>query len=379
MLIYLGLAALAVFGSALLLPVLGEPSLLAITHMVFAAAILPLIFGAISHFVPVLTRSSGAHRAVLLAPLLLQVTGFLAFLHFYGDVGTVTLNAAAGVALLVSIAYVGWLLSRARNTFGIPHPGWRWYLAAVVFLACGLSLVPAMTIWPAWRQEFRLLHVHFNMLGFIGLTAIGTLQVLLPTVLSGPDAEAAARLRSDLPWAIGGVLATSFGAAFWWPLSLLGAGLLFYVTWRLGLSWLRRYGWRTIVDDGASAALATALCGFMLFLVFGVAHGVGLLSGHDAVPAFMVAFLWPLVSGALSQLLPVWRFPGRRTEERDQMRAQLVTGGAPRALLFISAGGLLAFGYDEGLWLAATGLLSFLYVLIRAFFIQGSVGYNNII
>lgn len=241
------------------------------------------------------------------------------------------------------------------------------YLAAVAFLLVGLALVPAMTFWPAWRQELRLLHLHLNTLGFIGLTAIGTLQVLLPTVLSGPDSEAAARLHSDLPHAVAGVLLCGLGAAFCWPLSMLGAALLSYVGCRLGRSWLRRYGLRTIFDDGASAALATALCGFLLLLVFGLAHGAGLISGHDAVSAFMTAFLLPLLSGALSQLLPVWRFPGRRTMQREQMRELLVAGGAIRALLFISSGSLLALGYREGLWLSAAGLLFFLYALIRTF------------
>ena len=46
MLIYLGFAALAAFASALVLSLFGEISLLATTHLVFAAAALPLIFGA---------------------------------------------------------------------------------------------------------------------------------------------------------------------------------------------------------------------------------------------------------------------------------------------------------------------------------------------
>lgn len=374
MLIYLGFAALAAFASALVLSLLGEISLLATTHLVFAAAALPLIFGAISHFMPVLTRTGEAPRAVLLVPFLLQVAGLLAFLYFRGAVATTVLHAAAGTALLVALAYAGWLLARARKTFGTPHPGWRWYFAAVVFLAFGLALVPAMDYWPQWRLALRLLHVHFNLLGFVGLTAIGTLQVLLPTVLSGPDAEATQRLRTDLPWAVGGVLATSLGAAFWWPLSLAGAAMLFCVVWHLGSAWYSRYGLLTLLADGAAAALVAALFGFVLFLLIGVAHAFGLLSGHDAVPGFMAAFLLPLVSGALSQLLPVWRFPGKATPERARMRDLLASGGLVRALFFIASGFLLALGYEEGFWLAAVGLLHFGAVLVRAYFFSAPIG-----
>ena len=370
MLIYLGICALIAFGYALALLLIGEASVLASTHLVLAVGILPLIFGAIAHFVPVLTRSGAASRAVWLVPLALQLAGVLAFLYFSGAVGSGALHAAAAIALVACIGFSGWLMFRARRTLGPPHPGWRWYLAALVMLALGLALVPAMAIWPESRQGLRLLHLHLNTLGFIGLTAVGTLQVLLPTVLSGPDAEATARLRSDLPFAVAAVLLIAAGAAWWWPGSLLGSVVFAYVAGRLGWSWWRRYGWRTLVGDGASAALAAALGGFLLLLVLGVAHGFGLLNGHDAVAAFIAAFLLPLVTGALSQLLPVWRYPGRRTAARDRMRGKLASGGALRAVLFVAAGVLLAGGLDVGLWLAAVALLFFVYGLIRALLVD---------
>jgi hypothetical protein len=367
MLIYLGICAAIAFGYGFLLLLVGEASVLASAHLVLAVGVLPLIFGAMAHFVPVLTRSGAAPRFVALAPLALQFAGGLAFLYFSGGAGNAALHVAATIALAVCVGFVGWLVSRARRTLGQPHPGWRWYLASLAALALGLALVPLLTLWPESRQALRLLHLHLNLLGFIGLAAIGTLQVLLPTVLSGPDADAAARLRSDLPWAVGGVLAVAFGAAFWWPLAPLGALLLAGVTCRLGGAWWRRHGLRALVGDGA-AGLVAALCGFLLLLIFGVAHAVGLMDGHDAVPAFFAAFLLPLVTGALSQLLPVWRYPGRRTAVRERMREVLVYGGAFRAALFIAGGVLLAAGWRGGLWPTAVALLLFLFALLRAFF-----------
>ena len=367
MLIYLGVCAFVAFGYAFALLQSGGASVLASTHLVFAIGVLPLIFGAIAHFVPVLTRSGAAPRAVGLAPLPLQLAGGLLFLYFSGALGNGALHAAAAIVLVVSLGFAGWLVLRARQTLGQPHPGWRWYLASIAVFIVGVALVPAMTYWPESRQVLRLLHLHLNTLGFIGLTAIGTLQVLLPTVLSGPDADAAARLRSDLPWALGGVFAVAIGTALWWPLSLLGALLLAGVVGRLGRSWWHCYGLRPLVNDGASAALTAALCGFLLLLALGVAHGFGAMSGHDAVSAFIAAFLLPLVTGALSQLLPVWRYPGRRTAVRDQMREVLIYGGVVRAALFIAGGVLLAFDSSYGLWLTVVALLLFLRALLRAF------------
>lgn len=368
MLIYLGLSAVTVFLATFLLLHFGSPSFLAAAHLVFAVGILPLIFGAITHFVPVLTRSGKAHRGVLLAPLLLQLAGLLVFLHFYGVVGRWALHAAAASALLTALAFAGWLLLRARRTLGKPHPGWRWYLAAIAVLSLSLLLVPAMALWPEAHRELRLLHLHLNTLGFIGLTAIGTLQVLLPTVLSGPDAEAAARLRRDLPFAVGGVLAVALGSALWLPLALVGAVLLLSIGLRLGIAWWRRYGVCKIARDGASAALAAALSGFLLLICLGVMHAFRIVDGQHAVPAFVAAFLLPLVTGALSQLLPVWRYAGPRSAAREHMRTVLVCGGGLRSVFFVAGGLALAVGNNEGIWLAAAGMVSFLFGIVRSFF-----------
>lgn len=374
MLIYLGGCALAVCAIALALH--GQASVLLTTHLVLALAVMPLIFGAIAHFVPVLTRSGTAPRAVRLAPVLLQLAGGLVVAYFAGTAGEGALHAAAGTALTVSAGFCLWLVLRARRALGRPHPGWAWYLAALAVLAGGLALVPAMSYWPASRQALRLLHLHLNTLGFIGLTAIGTLQVLLPTVLSGPDAEASERLRRDLPLALAGVLAVAVGAAGWPPLALPGAAVLAYVAGRLGLSWRRRYGLRTLFGDGASASLTASLGAFLLLLIFGVAHACGVMEGRDAVAAFIAAFLLPLVSGALSQLVPVWLYPGRRTARRDRMRAALVRGGALRSTLFFGAGVALAFGFEQGLWPAAAGLLHFVVSSGRALVVRDRVADN---
>jgi hypothetical protein len=363
-LIYLGLSTIATFLAALVLLRFGEESPAAVTHLVFVIGIVPLIFGAITHFVPVLTRSGRAPRSLLLAPLGLQLAGWLAFLDFRGEMPAVA--AAALGALLLAAFLAGWLVLRARRTLGRPHPGWRWYLAAVVFLSMALVLVPAMSWWPEARPELRLLHLHLNTLGFVGLTALGTLQVLLPTALSDPDPDAAKRLQHDLPYAIGGVLMAAFGAAFWLPAALAGAALLASMGLAIFAAWLRRYGGKALATDGVAAPLVGALCGFLLLLALGMAHGLGILAGRDAVPAFVVAFLLPMVTGALTQLLPVWLHRGKRTPTRDRMHAALRRGGVLRALLFGLGGIVLGLGISEGIWSAVLGLLSFTIVLIRS-------------
>lgn len=372
MTIYLGLSAVAVFVAAFLLLLSGEIPFLAAAHLVFALGVLPLIFGAIAAFVPVLTRGRRAHPAVALAPLLLQAAGLSAFLYFDGLAGKGALHGAAGLDLLLALIVAVWLVLRARTTLGQPHPGWIWYLTALLMLSLALAAVLAMDALPDAYRELRLLHLHLNTLGFVGLAALGTLQVLLPTALGVPDSGAATRLRFTLWPAAGGVLAVGLGAAFSPPLALFGTLLLLFVGVRVGADWLRLYGLRGLLGDGAAIALSGALLGFLLLMAFGLAHGFKLLDGRDAATAFVAIFLLPLVSGALTQLLPVWRWPGPRHPPKDRMRSALAIGGGVRSLLFLLGGTIVALGNAEGLWLAAAGLLLFVVRLGKAFASAGA-------
>ena len=370
MLIYLGLSALATFVTALVWLPLGLSSLPAVAHLLLTVGLMPLIFGVITHFVAVLTRSGGAPRNLLLAPILLQLAGGLAFLGFIGEAPAAALSAAASGTLVLAAALAGWMILRARRALGTPHPCWRWYLTAISLLCIAMLLVPAMACWLQARNALRLLHLHLNVLGFVGLTALGTLPVLLPTVMNSADATAASPLRRNLPPAVGGVLMIAVGAAVWVPLALAGALLLAAVVLSLAHASLARHGWRRLFGDGAASALSGALAGFLLLLGLGAGHAVGALDGRDSLVAFIAGFLLPLVTGALTHLLPVWLLRGKRTPRRDRLHVALRRGGVQRALLFLAAGALLGNGVGAGVWPALLGLLHFLGTLLQALWVH---------
>ena len=73
-LIYLGCSAIIAFALAMALGLAGAPPA-AVAHAAFAIGAMPLIFAAMSQFVPVLTRSGGAEPAVHRLPLVLQAAG----------------------------------------------------------------------------------------------------------------------------------------------------------------------------------------------------------------------------------------------------------------------------------------------------------------
>lgn len=372
MLIYLGVCAILAFLASIVAAfaaVLPAPTL----HIAFAAGAMPLIFGAIIHFVPVLTRSGIPARAIHYLPLAVQLAGIVTPLGLAGLLPQWSLHAAATITIAVAFTLILWTSRRLRTTLGMPHPGARWYGATLMCLFLAVSLVPVWLAIPELRPALRLFHLHLNTLGFIGLAALGTLPVLLPTALGRPDSTAGSRLLSDLPIAAGGAVLVAAGAtgAVW--LAVMGALLLAWVAGRNLLAWQSCFGFRTIVGAGRTASavsLAAATAGFMLLLLAGIAHGIGWIAARPALAAYVALFLLPLVTGALSQLLPVWRYPGSDSPMRRAMSLRLARGGRVRAALFIAGGLLLALDRSLGIFPAALGLALFALALVRSLWLD---------
>lgn len=369
MLVYLGVCAVVCLLGAAVGAVLAVPPA-STFHLAFAGGAMPLVFGAVIHFVPVLTRSGSPARALDWLPLPVQGAGLSAALALGGWIPYGVLHAAALIVSVAAGIMVLWIGRRMRATLGSPHPGVRWYGAAMLCLFFAVSLVPVWMGLPGLRTALRLFHLHLNTLGFIGLAALGTLPLLLPTVLGKPDPQAAVRLRADLLPAICGVLLLAAGAAGALWLALIGALLLGAVVIRNLQAWQRAFGLKQIVDAGRTAPLCAATLGLLLLLGAGVLHALGRVPPRPAIAGFLALFLLPLVTGALAHLLPVWRHPGRDSERRRRLMARLAWGGQWRALLFLCGGGLLVADILAGWGVVLAGVLLFVVVLIRALFLD---------
>jgi hypothetical protein len=377
MLVWLGICAVVAF-AATLLAAFHAVSPAPTFHIVFAAGAMPLIFGAILHFVPVLTRSSHPPRAIRYLPLAVQAAGVATPLALAGLLPQWSLHVAASTAALAALILLVWTTRRLRSAFGAPHPGARWYGAALLCLFLAVTLVPVWLSLPELRPALRLFHLHLNTLGFIGLAALGTLPVLLPTTLGHPDPQAGVRLHHDLLWAIAGAILIAAGSAataLW--LALPGAVLLAATAARSLHAWQRCFGLRALLGAGATASLAAATTGFLLLLLAGAAHGLGWLPARPSLAAFVSVFLLPLVTGALSHLLPVWRFPGVATARRAALALHLARWGGVRVLLFATGGILLLFDQAAGLYCAGAGLALFVMALLHAFWLDSAKGSDD--
>ena len=310
-------------------------------HLVLAVGVMTLITAAMQHFVPVLTRSRGPGRWTARLPWLMLAAGGLVLLVFAGRLDFSHVAVAAALALAGVIGMLVWMRDKARRALGTPHPGLAWYVAAMACLGLGLIAAAAMPWLPAWHAELRAFHVHINLYGFIGLTAIGTLQVLMPTAANRADPAVNARLRDDLKWALAGSLILAGGQALWPPLAWLGGALWFWVIARMALAWWQLHRARILAWHGAELVLAAALLGFACSLA-GVLLG---LENLMPLTIFLPGFLMPLVVGAAGQLGPVWIEAGRSLARHAEDRARITRWNSFRALLFLTAAMLPLLGF----------------------------------
>jgi hypothetical protein len=331
--------------AALLAARQGTPALAA--HIGFAMGVMPLILAAMSYFVPVLTRGEGAGAAAWLPPLLALAGGILLVVALATDYSNFFISLAALLALGAALGLAAWAMHRTRRMVGRRHPGIDWYFAALGLLLLALCAVLAMPWFPDQRAQLRLFHLHANLLGFVGLTALGTLQVLLPTCLGLTDPAAARRLRRDLKWAVAGSLLIAIGASSLLPAALAAAatplaavgGLLYIaVVLRMLIEWVMRFRGALLAPHSAAASLLAAALGLGCLLLLSLPHGLGYLSGRAAVAGFVIAFLLPLVSGAAAQLLPIWLRPGVQGPWHVQLRRRLSRWSALRGFALLLAG-----------------------------------------
>jgi hypothetical protein len=361
-----GLTLLALVCSALLaLSGVGSP--LAVAHLAFAVGIVPLIFAAMMHFIPVLTRTGEPDRRLIMLPSAAQASGLIVVAAMQNWLPYTVVYLAAAIHLVFAAILLNWIAQRVRAALGSPHPGWRWYAVALGCLMLALSAIVLMPLWPSYGRALRIFHLHLNTLGLLGLAALGTLPVLLPTALGLADPEAGSWLRRRLWLVASGALMVATGAAIAWPFAAPGTALMLVAGLGLLGQWGRRFGIWPLVRDGITASLLAAVAGLLLTLAAGLLHGAGMIPTRPSLLAWACGFLLPLVSGALSQLLPVWRWPGAETTARRLMRQKLASSGSVRAGLFVSSALAFLSGLDVlGAALAAFGLALFLIALLQA-------------
>lgn len=365
LLITLLLITLTVFVSGLLLPqfIPARPS--APLHLIFALGIMPLILGAMTYFVPVLTRTRNA-SFLALAPALLALVagGLVSFSLFYAFS---VYPFAAVIGLMAVIWKISWIGQRKKEMLGKPHPGLLWYQLALGALLLGLTAILAGYFLPDHWTAIRRLHLHINTLGFIGFTALGTLRVLLPTTGHYADPQAGEWLIRQWPWLMSGTLLIAVGATWFTTLAFLGliCWLRPLVPLLKGLLITHRQAvWQT---NGATTPLAGAVLGLLLLILSGGAHSLGWIAPSQTTLAFIPLFLLPLVTGAATHLLPLWITKAQQRDREQLLRIILGQYSIWRTVLFMLGGLFILLGHTAGLFFILVGLGHFILLVLKIF------------
>lgn len=249
-------------------------------------------------------------RLVLLnAGVLVVVAGVLASVW--------PLTVAGATAVLLAVAWHGAsLVTRLRAAlparFAVTV---RYYVASAALLPLGITVgvVLARVQTDPWHERLLVAHASVNLLGWIGVTAVGTLVTLWPTMLRTRVAVGSERAAARaLPVLVLGVLVAGGGALGDVRL-LAAAGFALYLA---GLALMAR----PFVDAArrhppqgfatySVAAASLWLTGCLLVLVVAIATA-GSWAQADArftwlTPFLAAGFGAQLLLGALSYLVPV--------------------------------------------------------------------------
>lgn len=165
----------------------------------------------------------------------------------------------------------------------------------------------------SWQPRIALAHLHANLLGWVGLTIIGTLVTLWPTVLrTQMHEDAIAKAKLGLKFLLTGILGAIIGALANAPL-ILALGLFVYLVGAiialLPSALLLR---RRLPDRSSSWMLFTGSLGLAMLLLGDMylstvkqdSEGI-LLEIESHLILVFTLWLLPILLGALTYLLPV--------------------------------------------------------------------------
>lgn len=313
-----------------------------------------LVLGAAGHsilvwsryFADTLVRLPATPRRVQSQRLLVFNLGvLLVAVGVPGELWWLVVVGALGVA-----AAVGWhvasLVRGLRTGFASRFSGTIWfYIAAGILLLVGITLGTWLATDPGEPLHTRLqvAHVAVNLLGWIGLTVLGTVVTLGPTMLRTRIVEGAEEhARRALPVLLAGILVI-VAAAWADVVALVAAGVLLYAAGAALIAWpLARTAVRKPPATFATWSLGAGLVWLLALLLaltaqvtWGVSHGGSWLdvgeSFEHLTPYLVAGFVAQVLLGAMSYLIPVVMGGGPaavRSTNRD-----LDAGGALRVSL----------------------------------------------
>lgn len=290
-------------------------------HLLLAGTAVLAISGASQLFTITWSAAVPPDRRLVRAQRIAAFTGAV------GAVGGVSaglrwLAAAGGALLVVSLGLLAFILVSTirRSLLRRFDLSARFYLLAAACGAVGVSLGAVMGALPETRIDLRLVHLHLNLAGLVGITVLGTVPTFLPTLahhkaVSRGEAVVAWRsaVAGSVLWAAGLVgpapRVVGAGSAL---VAVAGILLLGGILARLPGKAMRRGGLAFVAVAGGTAWLLVWMVADTVLLLAGDPRGAD--GGWLAVVA--VAGVAQVLVGAFRYLVPVVTRRRRRARER---------------------------------------------------------------
>lgn len=247
--------------------------------------------------------------------LLMAVGALLVFAGFPGGVW-VAVVIGAGFVTIAVVWHGFYLATRMRRAM----PGRfriviRYYIAASAMLPIGASfgVLLAYGFGDVWRGRLMIAHMTFNLLGWIGLTVVGTLVTFWPAMVRARMDERSERLATHVLWPlIAGIVIVAGGAVA----GLASVSLVGVAVYGLSLAWWGRTlrtpvalkGIREFAPASVGAAGVWAFVGITwLGVLLAISDTWPEVTDRLVAMAPLLAFGFALqiLMGALSYLLPI--------------------------------------------------------------------------
>lgn len=258
------------------------------------------------------------HRGTQVRRIFILNAGILVLMiGMVGQLSVPGLYAATVVGALIVGSMVAWhgiyLLKQVRQAlpsrFGVTI---RFYIVAALLLPLGAAF-GGMIAYPnlsgTLHSQFLLAHEVVNVLGFVGITAVGTLVTFWPTMLRTKMVDKALTHSLRALYLMCGGLALTVVGAILGMRPLAAAGLVVYLVALLIVAWVMV---RTLRTKRPNEYPPMSVGMGFLWLIIGVATTAYLvatvpfaqLDMRAVTPIFVVGFLLQLLLGAMSYLLP---------------------------------------------------------------------------
>lgn len=226
-----------------------------------------------------------------------------------------------------------------------------------------------------WQSRIALAHLHANLLGWVGLTIIGTLVTLWPTVLRTqmhPKAISAAKL--GLKFLVVGVLGSVLGSLSDWSWVLAASIVIYLLGAVITLTPAALLMRKRLPDRSSSWMMLTGSAG-LVFLLIGDFTLVEMHRNSEKILSsiethlLLIFTLWllPILLGALTHLLPV--VLGRGPASNRELESILNFGWQWRIFLLPLSSVFQIFSarfHDVGRLIAAVALGVFLLLALVA-------------